>query len=115
MYPHSNDTAQWQSSQSRLPPGCCLRESYDRSVAVAVVTIARAPAPAAKHGLISQEVISQEVIAEMTTAKKMANARSSFTASAAATAAASHGAELIPSATTAVNVMSVLFSIAFAP
>jgi hypothetical protein len=39
--------------------GCCLRESYDRSVAVPVVTIARAPTPppTAKHCLISQKVI----------------------------------------------------------
>ena len=60
------------SHVSRL--GSRLRESYDRSVAVPVVTIARAPAPppAAKHGLISQEVISQEVIVEAT--MKMGNA-----------------------------------------
>jgi hypothetical protein len=46
-----------------------LRESYDRSVAVPVVTIAPAPPPTAKHCLISQEAISQEVIAEVSIAK----------------------------------------------
>jgi hypothetical protein len=51
-----------------------LRESYDSSVAVSIVTItpAPSPAPAAKHGLISQEVISREVIVEA--AMKMGNA-----------------------------------------
>jgi len=40
MCPYSNDTGQEQSSPSRLPPGPCLRENYDHSVAVPVVAIA---------------------------------------------------------------------------
>ncbi len=62
------------SHVSRL--GSRLRESYDRSVAVPVVTIARAPAPIPTPAA-KQELVSPEPMVEVSMAKVMrGNARS---------------------------------------